>query len=1775
MAQLRQKLPREAVAILIGLTAPVAAWARLDERYGNREMSVIAALKRLKGFKSSKATAHDKVMEIATAVQRCSTVLAALGQEKELLRDRETLAEIIQRNAPRFAAEMVPPSTSSRRGAGRGKAGAFMSFLEDERAAAVVMHLDALSRKPVGAPSHPPASKPPASSGGTDQGLYGGVHSTQQVVTPEPPETQVHAGGAADPKDAARIAVKTAQDARDVCVRRKANLENKGLDKCPLCKKVHTFEKTWTQVSPPAKTAMVSTQLASCPLFLALSPDQKAAKVTAQAACPLCTSWEHSRHKFSGGREAVDPKCKMMVNGAECGGKHGKWFHPKGSSQGNTGNLVTDTVGDVRAGHLPGLYEVYSAEFRGGPGKEQTGTMMIDNGSDTNYVRHAFALAMGLRGEPHVCRLKVVDTEFRLVETAKYRVRVVDTDGTEHEVIALGLDSITTLPPDPDLSPLIPLLGEVPLAVLDRPQGRVDVLIGLRDSALHGRDDRQWGNLRLLKSRFGCGWAIRGTHESLSFPGLQSRPSYSASLHALCNAEEGEPTSHHAFHVSMVRATEFQELNELGTTPAPACSKCAGCADCLFRRKKLSKEEQEVVARVEATMKVDDITRVISCVYPWKPCVSRMKSNRQQAQKIQESMERHMVAAGTHVDFVKEMNKSIEEGKVREIGEEEMIRWHGPTHYVTVFGVIKTSSVSTKTRIVSNSALRNPHSGLSLNQCMWPGPNALADLLDCLLFWRSVEVALMLDLQKAYQSVHTSTTDLHLRRFLFRTSPQLEWRTFGYTRANFGDVAAGLILEVAKRRVADIGRDIDPQAAEQLETKTYVDDAIMGGSAEEVARMRGDRQKEGYSGTVARILSMGSMKVKFMAVSGSDDAFEEEQLGGKCLGVLYNLKEDEIIFRLAPCFYPRKATSASQVREMVMLDARDVGRLQAGTYKFTRRHALSMVMGLYDPMGLISPALVSGKLLLRRLYSPQVVTGWDQELPREEKQRWASWFRTLLEPVEARFPRSTRPKGVEGSPRMVGFCDAAAAGMCAAIYVVWPVSAERNEARLMLAKCRVAPLLGMTIPRGELQSLTILTRMLLVVAEAYPARFQSISTYTDSMCSLGALCKTMSALRPYFSHRVSEIHQIREQLSMLTDELAPVHHIQGTLNPADQGTRGNVSVADLGQGSRWQTGPDFLCTPYEQWPVTLAETRSQGEVPRDEVKKGEDEEPRFADTEVFTALAASEPVASDGKDVASMMYAGLERQTKLGGTLENMVKDCLSREKLELSVRSLARVLKAVVQGEREACRQAPSRIFLELSVQLLIRGSSASARLALEQGKLQGLGAVCRRGAVWVQGRIRGEQLAVLLGTTQLPVIMGTERLAKSVLSKAHRNDHRRSPQDIAARSRRMMWIMGATRWAKTTANQCFLCRAKDRRMAKQQMGGLPDERTTVLAPFEAIALDLFGPFKVKDPANGRREFKCWIIAFVCLATKAASLLPCPGYSTRVFIETFQLFSGIYGRPRLVYTDHAPSIIKASETHDWDEIAVAVGELGTEWRLTAKGCSWRNGLAERLIRSARHTLGHELRRGVVMDFHQFGAALSMVASILNARPLSIRTTPDGDFMAIAPRDVLLGRAGKSHKKLEGEMQQLACFEDDEYLRRVDSEQAQIVEAWKSKWMSQVFPDLVPRQKWKQQHRNLEVGDIGLIKYEKKLGPDAWRMAKIVRVVPGQDGKVRTVQVQFRPRHAKDLDKPYRSKVPLTMEIGVQRFAVMLPKVEQDAREQEVQSQSAMTGNYASEMTEN
>ena len=80
--------------------------------------------------------------------------------------------------------------------------------------------------------------------------------------------------------------------------------------------------------------------------------------------------------------------------------------------------------------------------------------LMVDPGSDTNFICQEYAEALGLEGDPCSFKIKVVDQEVRAIQTCKFVFDVLDKDGDAHEVTALGLPSITCLPVEPDLGPI-------------------------------------------------------------------------------------------------------------------------------------------------------------------------------------------------------------------------------------------------------------------------------------------------------------------------------------------------------------------------------------------------------------------------------------------------------------------------------------------------------------------------------------------------------------------------------------------------------------------------------------------------------------------------------------------------------------------------------------------------------------------------------------------------------------------------------------------------------------------------------------------------------------------------------------------------------------------------------------------------------------------------------------------------------------------------------------------------------------------------------------------------------------------------------------------------------------------------------------------------------------------------------------------------------------------------------------------------------------------------
>ena len=185
------------------------------------------------------------------------------------------------------------------------------------------------------------------------------------------------------------------------------------------------------------------------------------------------------------------------------------------------------------------------------------------------------------------------------------------------------------------------------------------------------------------------------------------------------------------------------------------------------------------------------------------------------------------------------------------------------------------------------------------------------------------------------------------------------------------------------------------------------------------------------------------------------------------------------------------------------------------------------------------------------------------------------------------------------------------------------------------------------------------------------------------------------------------------------------------------------------------------------------------------------------------------------------------------------------------------------------------------------------------------------------------------------------------------------------------------------------------------------------------------------------------------------------------------------------------------------------------------------------------------------LTYCEVACLMSKAANIINERPLGVRHHGRGspDLCVITPNLLLQGSrtcsATDHGNDFEKEMAELT-------LRLSYIEKS--FEEWWQLWISSVWPSLVPYRKWKVTQRNIAVGDIVLVRYDKKYTKPGFRLARIVKVHPDDKGVVRTAVAGCRPRSKLDRGKKYIPKKLEELTVSVQRLVVILAVEEQNIK---------------------
>ncbi|XP_045033927.1 uncharacterized protein LOC116933188 [Daphnia magna] len=468
----------------------------------------------------------------------------------------------------------------------------------------------------------------------------------------------------------------------------------------------------------------------------------------------------------------------------------------------------------------------------------------------------------------------------------------------------------------------------------------------------------------------------------------------------------------------------------------------------------------------------------------------------------------------------------VGKGFTRPFKESELKGTFGRNWYLPHHGAVNPRKPE-KVRVVFDASAK--YQGVALNEVLLKGSNLINDIGATLLLLREKPVSLSGDIQQMFLQVGVKKEDRSALRFLWRPPGSRKRPTvYEMQRQIFGSVSSPFICSQVLRHIADLHREEFPEAAERFYKNFYVDNLLDSFYTEEEANRaikdstallkRGGFHLNQWLSSSRRVLSRvpeGDRNQPRLNLDLEDLPTE------RTLGVLYDSKNDSFIF------YVKTDVEAS-----------------------TKRRILSAVSTLYDPLGFLSPVILSAKRILQELWL--VGVDWDYQVPELIQHQWNKWTTNLSQPEAFKIPRALTSSSDIQDIQLHAFCDASTVGFGSVVYLQVVYRNKIVTVNFVTSKSRVAPLRPLTVPKLELQGAVVALRLWIA---SKTCRFQT-----------------------FVANRISEI----------LEHFLPTQwrHVSGMENPADECSRG-LFTGKMMDNYRWVNGPAFLQQEEKAWPITI------------------------------------------------------------------------------------------------------------------------------------------------------------------------------------------------------------------------------------------------------------------------------------------------------------------------------------------------------------------------------------------------------------------------------------------------------------------------------------------------------------------------------------------------------------------------------------------------------------
>ena len=1035
---------------------------------------------------------------------------------------------------------------------------------------------------------------------------------------------------------------------------------------------------------------------------------------------------------------------------------------------------------------------------------------------------------------------------------------------------------------------------------------------------------------------------------------------------------------------------------------------------------------------------------------PWYPDkITLVPSNHYVALKVLDKTIDHLNKKGLVSKYEGVFDKQLEDGIIEEI-QVNPSEYNNYT-FIPHRPVIRTEEqITTKIRPVFNCSLKTRKELPSLNEAAYTGIDLMGSILKLLFYFRTNKYAMISDIKQAFLMVKLAR-EYDKNRFCFFWRRGNRLVTYRYKTIVFGYTSSPFILNYVMKYHAQSYPD--DKCKQVLENNFYVDNLVVTGNdlneMRDLYSLSYLRMKEG--GFTLR--SWNSNSIELRDTMKSDGRLVEHECAeDKVLGYRYNVNNDTL--SLAPC--------------NMLIDAD------------TKRKILSQTSKVFDPLNLVLPVTIRGRVLMRKIWKLEV--GWDQELPKEITNEIKIISRDFEMLSELTFPRQTVNE--QDSYGLHIFCDSSTEAYGFVMYAC----SEENKSSFLFAKSKLAPIRKgneFSVPTLELMGVILALKCLPTVIESYSdIQFQFINICVDAQVVLNWIITKETRVKSKFvKNRVLEVVGLVENFMSEFNLPINYHYVNTDQNPADLVTRGLSYNKYLSVRKFWLEGPEWLTNDFKKWPKYPLMSLS----PEHRIKVNVNY--------VSKVIKVNSGILNINK------FSNYEKLIRCTGYLFKFfckVKDGNTKKKaIEYWIKIAQR---EYYYEEIEFLKQ---EVKLDKKVPALV----LNLNLFLDENEI-----------LRSKGRIA--KCLYFDYNVYNPVLLPKgHKFTSLYINYCHSKvQHLGTGTTLNYVREQGYWIPKGLVAVKSEISNCAICKKYNVLAYKYpKVVDMPKHHMNLVKPFKHVGVDFTGHFWVKDQVSGS-TVKMFILIFTCLNIRAVHFELLPDMSTQNFVLAFQRFCNMYSVPQYLYSDNAKSFIKGGSILEnslqSQEFQNEMEKCNIKHIRIPLYSAWVGAAWERLIRVLKGCLYKIIGRGRLTYF-EFLTTLSNIKSAINSRPLTYRSST-ANLEFITPNSFLKlhGNSSLVLRNIEEDV-----WHEEQYqpsLEKTLELQEEILENFKTLWYENYLLSLrehgrnVYQNKWENR---IKVGDIVLIKAPNKSRP-FWMMGRVLELVMGYDNKVRSVKLK-------------------------------------------------------------